>query len=224
VLLEEQRAGAPLVRGIRVAVEEAHRDRIHPGRAQPPGGGAHRLLVEGLELGAVHRDAAADLEDQLGRDRPRRLHPREHVGAPRDVVAADLEHVAEAGGGEQADGRALALEDRVGGRRRPVQDVAQRRGLDAGEPEGPVDAGHESGRRIVRGGRRLGDPEAAARLVHERDVGEGAAHVEGDRVALHASSPPPSKSRSIGARAASARARAAASSRLPKGCGTTTNG
>ena len=37
VLLEEQRAGALLLRGFRVAVQEAHRDRIHAGPAQPPG-------------------------------------------------------------------------------------------------------------------------------------------------------------------------------------------
>jgi hypothetical protein len=123
VLLTEQRGGAPLVRGVGVAVQEAHGDRAHAGLAQPAGRRAHAGLVEGRELLALDGDAAVDLEDQLGGHRPRRLHPREHVGAAGDVVAADLEHVAEAGGGEQARGRALALEDRVGGGRRAVQHV-----------------------------------------------------------------------------------------------------
>ena len=182
VLVEQQRMGASLVRGVGVAVQEAHGDRVHAGLAQPARRRPHAGLVEGLELLALHGDAAADLEDQLGGDRARRLHPREHVGAPRDVVTADLEHVAEAGGGEEARRRALALEDRVGGGRRPVQHVTQRRGLDTGETQRLVDAGDESGGHIVRRRRRLGDPEPAARLVHQGDVGERPAHVEGDGV------------------------------------------
>ena len=188
VLLPEQRPGAPLVRRVGVAVQEAHRDRVHGGLAQPPGRHPHRGLVEGLQLFAVDGDAPVDLEDPLGRDRPRRLHPGEHVGAPGNVVAADLEHVTEAGGGEQARGRALGFQDGVGGGRRSVQDVAQRPGLHTGEPQRLVDAGHESVGRIVRCRRRLGDPEPAARFVHQRDVGERAADVEGDGVRPRAGS------------------------------------
>ena len=54
--------------------------------------------------------------------------------------------------------------------------------LDTGETQRLVDAGDESGGHIVRRRRRLGDPEPAARLVHQGDVGERPADVEGDRV------------------------------------------
>ncbi len=102
-------------------------------------------------------------------------------------MAADLEDVAEAGGGEQRGGRALALEDGVGGGGGAVQHVAQGPGPGAGEAERFFDAGDEAGRGIVRRGRGLGDPEPAAPLVHEGHVGEGAADVERDGVARRSS-------------------------------------
>ena len=67
VLVEEQRAGPSLVRGVGVAVQEAHRDESTPASRSRRAAVAHRGLVERLELVAVDGHAAADLEDQLGR-------------------------------------------------------------------------------------------------------------------------------------------------------------
>ena len=122
-LLGEDGGDAPLVRRVGVAVQQHDGDRADALRRDRPRGGAHRRLVERLELAAVGADAAADLEDALGGNGALRLHPGEQAGAARHVLAADLQHVLEAGGGDERGRRALALQDQVGRNRGAVQDA-----------------------------------------------------------------------------------------------------
>ena len=98
-------------------------------------------------------------------------------------AAADLQRIAEARGGEQADLGALLLEDGVGGHGRAVHEqraVAQQGGerqveLLGGEPQHAQDALAGVGRH----GRRLEDAHRA-RGVAQHHVGEGAADIDAD--------------------------------------------
>ncbi len=92
-----------------------------------------------------------------------------------DAQPAQLEHVAEAGGGDERGDAASALEHRVGGDGRPVDDLGQ---VAVGGRE-LRDGRHH---RVVvarRGGEELPDRGAAVVLA-EHDVGEGAADVDPD--------------------------------------------
>ena len=64
-----------------------------PGMERVDGAFQRGHLVQRLRLGAVRVDAPADLPDVLRRHGARRLLPGEQVGAARDVVPADLQHV-----------------------------------------------------------------------------------------------------------------------------------
>ena len=112
---------------------------------------------------------------------PLRLHPGEQAGAARHVLAADLEHVLEAGRGDAAR-RGAPLPSRI----RLVAMVVPCRTRATSAPASPAglqhlgDAVAEAARGIVRRRRRLGRPDAARGRVEQRDVGEGAAGVDAD--------------------------------------------
>jgi hypothetical protein len=119
----------------------------------------------------------------LRTNRPPAGQPAGHEGP------GDLQHLPEALRGDQADGGALALEDRVGGHGRAVQhrrDVGQ---LDARLGARLADAGEHADRLVGRGGGGLGPPGAAAALLDQQDVGEGASDVDSEPVAHGVSSP-----------------------------------
>ena len=102
LLGEDRRRRAARARGWRSCAAARRRsepmpcasDRSAPPRARPPRPAA-------ASSRAVGPDAAAHLEDVLGRHRALRLHPGEQAGAARHVLAADLEHVLEAGRGDE---------------------------------------------------------------------------------------------------------------------------
>ena len=106
-----------------------------------PEPGPRRRRVERAQHLAVGRHPLVDLDDvaveRLGQDDL----AREDVG-PR--LVADAQRVAEAGGDRQRDRLALALEQGVGGDRRPHLDRADRAAARLGEDR--ADAGD---RRIV---------------------------------------------------------------------------
>ena len=221
----------PLVRRVGVGVEQADGDRLDALVEQA----AHRALgVSGLQRLAdvssgvdplVHRDP------QMARHQDRRLLPG-HVVEPRHPKRADLEHVAEALGRDQAGARALALEDRVRGHGGAVADLLHlgRRGADllehGREPE------HDGARIVVDGRGDLLGVEPAVGPQHH-DVGEGAADVHADPGPSHrtgsawTSRPPPRLTRGSGpgprrARSSARRARVAGASTVQRAVSTTT--
>jgi hypothetical protein len=128
----------------------------------------------GLDDGAVRGDALVQLEAEPPLDERRRLAPEEVVHV-RDSQPAQLEHVAEAGGGHERRRAATALEHGVRRDRRAVDDLGDR-------PS--ARAGHETGdcldnRPVVARRRReqLAKHDAAV-LAVEDHVGEGAADVD----------------------------------------------
>ena len=88
-------------------------------------------------------------------------------------------------GGQQPDAGALALEQRIGGDGRTVDDALglneQRVEADAERLRQALQAVHHAQRRIGRSGGRLGERDAA-RGVERDQVGEGAADVDADPV------------------------------------------
>ena len=118
---------------------------------------------------AVGRDALADGESQLPRHQRRRAAPQ--VVEVRPVLAADLDHVPEALGGDQRDARAAPLEQRVGGDCRAVRERGEsppaRRSIASKTPADCRPAWTA--------------PSRSDRLADERDeVGEGPAHIDSD--------------------------------------------
>ncbi len=180
MLLREDRRGPSLVVGVGIAVQQNDADRADAGLADRARRVAHLRLVQRLELGSVRLDAPADLEDMRRRHRPFRLDPGEQARAPRHVLAADLEHVSKALGGDERSRRALAFEDQVGGDRRAVQHA---RDIRPREPASAQDRREtlSEGLRGVGGSRGYFCVRDAARArVEKRDVGEGSPGVDAD--------------------------------------------
>ena len=180
-LLGEDRGDAPLVRGVGVAVQQHDGDRADALRRDRPRGGAHRRLVERLELArrpAPMRPPTSKMcsggTGRFGFTQANRLARRGTSWRPISSTYLKPAVVM------SAARRALALEDQVGGDRRAVQHAGD---VGAGEARGLQhlgDAVAEAPRGIVRRRRRLGGPDAAGRRVEQRDVGEGAAGVDAD--------------------------------------------
>ena len=170
-------AGPALVLGVGVGVQEAHGQGLPAAVAdQADCGGGHGAGVQRGHLGAVGPDPAGDAAAEPARhDRGRRhvievVHGPRHHGGP-----GDLEHVLEACIGDQPDGRAAALQDRVQPERGSVHhgaDLAQR-------VVQPVDGGQHALARPVRGSRRLPGPHRAVVGVEGDRVDERAADVDG---------------------------------------------
>ena len=118
----------------RARIDEA----VEEARPRPPdargleraGGRAHLVLVERRLDAAVVAQPLADLEAQVAGDEQRRLVGLQVVEI-RPVLAADLEQVAEALGGDEAGRDAAVLDQRVGGDRGAVAEIGDlgRRGL-----------------------------------------------------------------------------------------------
>ena len=141
-----------------------------PARGVPDG-----VLVERHEDLAARAQALRHLEAAAARHE-RRRPPVEHVVHPEEVAAADLEHVAEALGRDEAGPGALALEERVDADGRAVDDEPAVR-----EPRARlVDAAEHAVEEIARRAERLGGDDRAGGLVERDQVREGAADVDAD--------------------------------------------
>jgi hypothetical protein len=103
------------------------------------------------------------------------------------ALAADLQHVAKSGRGQQAGLGALALDQRVGEERRGVDDAADLLGFCPRLLQHLARAQKRAARRIV--GRRafLPDDGAAVARIVDDEIGEGSPDVdaEGERCVHH---------------------------------------
>ena len=108
------------------AVQEADRDRLHPGLAQPPHRRAHRRLVQRDLDAAVVAHAFRHLQAQIARHQRRRLVGLQVVQVG-PLLPADLQQVAKPVRGDQPGLHAAMLDQRVGRHRRAVTEIADRR-------------------------------------------------------------------------------------------------
>ncbi len=180
--LPDDRGGATLVGRVRVGVQEADRDRSDACVARLLGRVPHGLLVQRDPLLAARAGALGDLVAQPARDERRRLLVLELVHH-RDPQPPQLEHVAEAGRRQQRAARALPFEHRVRGDRRRVHDLRDARGRRPGLLQQLEDALDDAARVVV--GRRQHLLRAQRAVGAEQDdVGERAADVDADPVAV----------------------------------------
>ena len=172
----EDFADARLVRGIGVGMDQGHGDGLDIQLRQPPGDAAHRRLVQRSPHGTVHVHALRHRETQLAWHQRPRLDDVDVVLVEAALVG-DLDHVAEAVGGDQRRARPLALDNGVGGERGAVHEHADVTEFQAGLGECAARALDHGHLRLARRGQQLGDEAALASEQH--DVGEGPADVDG---------------------------------------------
>ena len=156
-------------------MEEADPDTLYLEPRKVAGYRLDRGLVQRPQYPAVHVDPLRHHEPALARHERQRLLDHDVVLVVTALVA-DIEHVAEAFGGDEGGKGALALDDRVGRECGAVDEQANRRRIDAGARDHVVHAGEHSIVRSVRRREDLGGGETISVLQH--DVGECTAHVD----------------------------------------------
>ena len=183
-LLAQDLAQPPLVGGMHVRVEQADRDRLGLGLAQPGGERARIGLLERREDLPARRHPLGDLEAEPPGDERGRLRP-EVVVEMRHPHPAKLEHVAEALGRHERGPRAAPLQDSVRRHGRPVGDALDRGAVGTGQLADRVDH-----RPVVRRRRRqdLREPKAPVGVAQQH-VGERASDVGADSQPARSSSP-----------------------------------
>ena len=169
--LAQRLADAALVLRMQEGEEEAHGDRLDPGRADRLDRGRERALVERHEH-AVGPHALAHGEPELARDERRRV-VRGEVVERGARLAADLDHVAEALGRHERGPRPAPLEQGVRRDRRPVREDVHLADARGAQRSGDPACLGTAYRRHLRGDELT---------VHHRDeIGERAADVHTDR-------------------------------------------
>ena len=165
------------MRVVEVGVQEADRDRLHALRGERVGRRRHRFLIERQQHGAGRIDAFRNLMAALARDQRDRRADGVVIQMRADL-AADLQHVAEAPGGDQAGRHAAALDHHVGGDGGAVADEIERGGRDGAVAQDRAEAVGDRLRRVGRGGWQLEVVQRAAGGVVQGEVREAAADVE----------------------------------------------
>ena len=118
--------------GVAIGVQQHDRDGLHVRVHQPGDGAAGAGLVERPDHLPLHVEPLVHFHSQRPRHEGRRRLPTEVVEAGHPQTP-NFEHVAEAGGRDEAGAGALAFENGVCGNGGGVNNVAQGRG---GRPHG----------------------------------------------------------------------------------------
>ena len=168
-------AGHALVRGIGVRVEEAHRDRLDSLGCERAARLGDRGAVERRVRLAGRQQALVDLAGEMARHQ-RPVAVEEQVIGFGPVAAADDVHVARAAGDDEPGLGALALDQRVDGDGRTVDQLIDRGGFEAALADAIDDALHELRRRREA----LGLDEAPGLVVEPDQIGERSPDVDGD--------------------------------------------
>ena len=161
--LRRQAGGAPLVRGVPKAPEQAHGDGL---AVQLGECGAQGVVVERTQ-DAVRAGALGHRHAQVGGHKRRRVAGAEAVEL-RPGLAAQLLEIGEALRGEQRGARHASLEQGVGAHGHPVHEALDIRGRGTGERQRLVDGVHHALRLVGRRGRRLARDQAVARSAGRR--------------------------------------------------------
>ncbi len=171
--------------------------RVHQRHHEGLGAAIHQLAHRGADILRIHRknhiateiDALVDALDHGARHdghRPGRGRQILLLGIAEAVAVAPRPHQGnrelEARGGEQADARTLALDQRVGAERGGVAHrihLGQHQlDFEAELAAGILQRRHETGRQVVVGGERLA--LGAALAPDQKAVGEGPADIDAD--------------------------------------------
>ncbi len=166
--------GAALMRRIDVAVQEMDHDGFAAQRQQFLRRLGDRSLIERRQHLAVGIHALRHFQPVFALDQGTK--GAAHSIGLRPCATAELQHIAEALGGDEPDLGDLAFEEGVGGRGRAVDDGLHGGGIGAGRGEGR----HETDRLVVDGGRHLGELDFVGARIDRQKVGEGAADIDAD--------------------------------------------
>ena len=178
-----------LVGGVRVRVRQGDRYGLDPFRPKARSRRSDRVFVEGRNDGSVECGALRNLKDTLRGHRAFRLDPDVRVGHPVHAVPSNLQHVLEPLGHQHSNGRALALQNSIGGYCGAVEDAPNLGIRHAVRVEYAGDAGDEAPGRVVGRGGGLVQPELAGGQIQQHDVGESSSHVDCQGVVIHVCPP-----------------------------------
>ncbi|MCY1526298.1 hypothetical protein D9M68_613070 [compost metagenome] len=176
-VLAQQRADAAFVVRVGVAMQQADRHTLHARFGQFVRQRDDLRLVQGRQHAALRIDALGNAVAPRPRYQRLRL-VQENVVLREPVFQSDLDQVAEARRRQQGGAGALALDERVGGKRGAQDQQADPRPVRAGLVEQLLDALQHGGLGRVWRGEQLGGPAALSAFQH--DVGEGAADIDSD--------------------------------------------
>ena len=161
-----------LVLRVRVGVQQADRDGLHAGLPQRTGRPLHGSLVQRPQH-SVRPHPLVHLDRHLGkRSGPRNAGPVQQ----RPRLPRQRQQIPEPAGGHEPGHGSAALQQRVGGHGGAVPEVAQRPRRQPGLLQRSLHALDHRPRLIVDRGRQLHRGQPA--LVHQRHVGERAAHID----------------------------------------------
>jgi hypothetical protein len=146
-------ADPALVLGVAVRVQQRHRDRLGLGFAKRLDQLAQRCVGQ-LHQWAVGGHPLGDADPALGRRQWRGPGGTEPIQLGPGL-AAELDQIGEAVGRDERGPGARALEQRVGGDRHPVRELADMIGAEAGKRERRLDGGLHPLGLIGGGGRGL---------------------------------------------------------------------
>ena len=172
-----------LVGRVLVRVQETHRDRLDAGGGQFARLAANLILVDRHDGVAVAADALVDLAAQVAR-RQGLGKLEEQIVDVVSLLSSHLEGIAEAPGGQQRQLDAAALDDGVGHQRRPVHQVADVGEGETGFRQQGLETFERPDRRILGRGQTLVDAHRAGVCVDEDEIGEGAADIQADAIAI----------------------------------------
>ncbi len=175
MILLQYRLGAPLMIGVGVAIEKQNRDRFDTEALEAFAERRDLAVVKrGVDL-AIGQHALLDLETQRPLDQ-RHVFLEEQIVGIGPVDAADLVDVAKAFGDQQRRAGAGALQHRVDGDGRAMQEQRRRPVIAAGLG----DAGGNAFDQMRRRRQRLAECERAGLFVEHGDIGKGAPDIRGE--------------------------------------------
>ena len=168
----------PLVGGIRVAVNQADRHRLHAGVRENGSDALYRCLVERDQHRSVSGQALAHGQPEMARHEGRRpLH--EQVRLLEAMLVRHLQAVAHPLGADEREPGSLALDDGVRRQRGAVDDEPHVGGRKARSLEDLMGAFEKATIRIGRGGQDLGRMALPPRF--EDGVRERPPDIDGER-------------------------------------------
>ena len=161
--------------GIGISVQEAHRDRFDAFGGKRAAGFGDTGFVERMVHVARAHDAFVDLPRQVSRHQ-RPVTMKEEVIRLRAVAAADDVDVAGAAGNDQSGLGALALDQRIDGNGRAVDQFLDR----GGREPAFADAIEDALRQFMRRRQAFGLDELFRLVVEADEVGKRAADIDGN--------------------------------------------
>ena len=168
----------PLMVRVGIGVQQAHGDRLNPGRRQPVRRGLDACPVERAPDLAFRPDPFVRLQTQPPRHQRLRTPVVQRVHF-RDAQAPHLQHVAEAACGDEPGQRSLALQHGVGRHRRAVHHPPDGRRFEPEFAEQRRDAVADAEPVVLRRGETLVGVQGAVRSS-EHKVGKGAADIDAE--------------------------------------------